>query len=149
MSQYNIISQDNSRKIVEDKPLPIIVKISNNKNLPLEEFLNDDDAISAIKSRDIIIKRYLDSEKTKKLIEYITKDPKDNDYLIGYKYPYISCEILKINYSFISKRFILNEDEYYKEFFYLDDIVEKTKIHAINMEKTVKEMEEKVKLIAD
>ena len=160
MSQINDISQDTSQKIFDNKPLPIIEKISNNKNLSLEEFLNDDDAISAIKSNDIIIERYFDSEKTKKLIEYITKEPKENNHLVGYKYPYISCEILKIKYSFISKRFILNEDEYYKEFFYFDDIIKETRINTINMEKitketndklkkNVKKMEEKVKIMRD
>ena len=98
------------------------------KNLPINDFLNDANVISAIKTEDKIIKRYLDSEKIKKLIEYITKKPKDNNYLMGYKYPYISYEILKIDCDYISERFILNEEQYYNKFLHFYDVIEYFKI---------------------
>ena len=134
MSQNINIQQNTSQTIISNPPPSIIEKISNNKNFPLEDFLNDVDVISAIESEDKKIKRYLDSEKIKKLIIYITKEPKDNNYLNGYKYPYISHEILKMNCNFISKRFILNEEEYYKEFFYIEDILERLEKRVSTLE---------------
>ena len=125
MSEDNVESKDISQKNDDNKPPNIIEKISKNNNIPLEDFLNDNDAISLIKSEEKILKRYFNPERIKQLIKYITKEPKDNSYLIGYKYPYISYEILKSNCNYISKRFILNEEEYYKEFYYLDDILER------------------------
>ena len=103
--------------------------------------MNDDDVLSAIKTYDMKIKRYLDSEKIKKLIEYITKEPKVDNYLLGYKYPYISCEILKSNCNYILQRFILDEEKYYKEFFYLNDMVENMRINSLKLEKTLKEIQ--------
>ena len=124
MLSDSVTSKDNSQKDIQSQPL-IIQKISKNNNIPLEEFLDDNDVISLIKSEEKILKRYLDSEKIKKLIMYITKEPKDDNYLIGYKYPYISYQILKSDCGYISKRFILNEDEYYEKFLYFEDFVNK------------------------
>ena len=145
MSQTNNSSEDIPQKKVEEKPLPIIERISNNKNLPLEDFLNDADVISAIKTRDKIIKRYLDSEKIKKLIEYITKGPKDNNYLIGYKYPYISYEILKMDCDYISERFFLNEEQYYNKFLYIYDVIDDCERSILSLKNMGKIMEERKK----
>ena len=145
MSQTDNTSEDNSEKIVKEKPLPIIEMISNNKNLPLEDFLNDPDVISAIKTEDKIIIRYLDSEKIKKLIEYITKEPKENNYLIGYKYPYISCEILKMDYDYISERFILSEEQYYNQFLHFYDVMDDYDRRISRLKKMNKILEERRK----
>ena len=84
----------------------------NDKNYPLEDFLKDDEAISCIKLMGKNTKKYFDSEKIKQLIKFITEEPKEEDQLRGHKYPYIACEILKCDCPFISKRFVLNEQEY-------------------------------------
>ena len=85
-------------------------------NLPFEEYLKDDEAISCIKLMGKNTKKYFNSEKVKKLIKLITEEPEEEDHLKGHKFPYIASEILKCDCPFISKRFILNEQEYDEEY---------------------------------
>ena len=84
----------------------------NDKNYPLEDFLKDDEAISCIKLMGRNTKKYFDSERIKQLIKFIIEEPQEEDQLRGHKFPYIACEILKCDCPFISKRFVLNEQEY-------------------------------------
>ena len=88
----------------------------SNQNLPLEDFLKDDEAVSTTKFMGKNAKKYLNSEKIKKLIKLITEEPKEDDQLHGHKYPYVAYEILKLDCPFISKRFVLNEQEYHEEY---------------------------------
>ena len=84
--------------------------------LPLEDYLKDDEAISCVKLMGKNTKKYFNSEKIKELIKLITEEPKEDDQLRGHKFPYIASEILKSDCPFISKRFILNEQEYDEEY---------------------------------
>ena len=61
-------------------------------------------------------KKYLNSEKIKKLIKLITEEPKEDDHLRGHKFPYVAYEILKLDCPFIAKRFVLNDQEYHEEY---------------------------------
>ena len=88
----------------------------NNQNLPLEDFLKDDEVMSAIKYMGKNTTKYLNSEKIKKLIKLITEEPKEDDQLRGHKLPFVACEILKLDCPFITKRFVLNEQEYHEEY---------------------------------
>ena len=88
----------------------------SDQNLPLEDFLKDDEAISTIKFMGKNTKKYLNSEKIKKLIKLITEEPKIDDHLHGHKFPYVAFQILKSDCPFIAKRFVLNEQEYHDEY---------------------------------
>ena len=95
---------------------PSLEEKLNDSNYPLEEYLKHDDAITCVKLMGKNTKKYFDSQKVKKLIKYITEEPTEEDQLRGHKCPYIAYEILKCNCPFISKRFILKEQEYDEEF---------------------------------
>ena len=86
------------------------------KNFPLEDYLQESDAVSCVKFMGKNVQRYFDSTKIKKLIKLIIEEPTEDDHLTGHRYPYIASEILKLNCPFISKRFILNNNEYDSEF---------------------------------
>ena len=88
----------------------------SDQNLPLEDFLKDDEAISTIKFMGKNTKKYLNSEKIKKLIKLITEEPEIDDQLHGHKFPYVAFQILKSDCPFIAKRFILNEQEFHEEY---------------------------------
>ena len=95
---------------------PSLEEKLSNQNLPLEDFLKDDEAVSTAKFMGKNAKKYLNSEKIKQLIKLITEEPKEDDQLHGHKYPYVAYEILKLDCPFISKRFVLNEQEYHDEY---------------------------------
>ena len=95
---------------------PSLEEKLSNQNLPLEDFLKDDEAVSTAKFMGKNAKKYLNSEKIKQLIKLITEEPKEDDQLHGHKYPYVAYEILKLDCPFISKRFVLNEQEYHAEY---------------------------------
>ncbi len=86
------------------------------ENYPLEDYLKHEDALSCIKLMGKNTKKYFNSEKIKKLIKLITEEPEEEDHLKGHKFPYVAYEILKSNCPFISKRFVLNEQEYDEEY---------------------------------
>ena len=98
------------------KKMPSLEEKLKDRNFPLEDYLKDDEAISCIKLMGKNTKKYFDSEKIKRLIKLITEEPEEEDHLKGHKFPYIASEILKCDCPFISKRFILNEQEYDEEY---------------------------------
>ena len=87
--------------LVPPKKSDLEEKISNT-DLPLEEFLKDDEAISTTKFMGKNVQKYLNSEKIKKLIKLITEEPKEDDHLRGHKFPYVAYEILKLDILYLS-----------------------------------------------
>jgi hypothetical protein len=85
-------------------------------NYPLEEYLKDDEALLCLKFMGKNTKKYFNSDKIKSLIKLITEEPEGEDQLKGHRFPYIASQILKSDCPFISKRFVLNEEEYDEEY---------------------------------
>ena len=87
-------------------------------NYPLEEYLKDDESIQCYKNMNsnLNIKKYFTPEKIKKLIKFITEEPEDDDYFRGHKFPYIACELLKTDCSYIQDLFVLTNNEYNKKY---------------------------------
>ena len=87
-------------------------------NFPLEEFLKDDESIQCYKNMNsnLNIKKYFTPEKIKKLIKFIIEEPENDDYFRGHKFPYIACELLKTDCSYIQDLFVLTNNEYNKKY---------------------------------
>ena len=85
-------------------------------NYPLEEYLKDEEAVLCVKFMGKNTKKYFNSDKIKSLIKLMTEEPEGEDPLRGHKFPYIATQILKSDCPFISKRFVLNEEEYDEEY---------------------------------
>ena len=102
----NYISNAISKTKLEEKLIDI--------NYPLEEYLKDADAIQCYKNMNSNnnIKKYFTPEKIKKLIKFITEEPENDDYFRGHKYPYIACELLKADCSYVQDLFVLSKNEY-------------------------------------
>ena len=73
---------------------PFIEKLENGK-LTLEDILKEDTIMQDIKTNtNSKFIDFLTNEKIKKLIDYSTKFPTQDDHDIGYKYPFNATEIL-------------------------------------------------------
>ena len=87
-------------------------------NYPLEEYLQNEEAIQCYKDMKPNAKKYFTKDKIKQLIKYSTEEPENDDYLKAHKYPYIASELLKTDCNLVQDLFVLNEEEYnqkYKE----------------------------------
>ena len=89
-------------------------KLSKN-DCTLEEILDENDIVNEIKKKNDKIKNFFNQDNIKKLIHYVIDEPSIDDEKIGYKYPYVSCEILKSELPFITDYFILNNKDYEKK----------------------------------
>ena len=97
------------------------------QNLPLEEYLKKPEAIQCFQDMSTNAQKYFDRNKIIQLVKYITEQPKEDEYNVGYKYPYVACEMLKKAPKRIQDMIILPEDEFNKIY------------HSINSVETTKE----------
>ena len=131
------------------------------ENMPLEEYLKNEEAFQCYKDMNKNAQKYFDKSKIKKLIEYITVEPENDEYFRGHKYPYVASEILKTYVERIHDLFVMNDDEYKEkhnkkeEEVNEDDIntkdtliddLEKTPITIVNLDKDKSEVKEDKKL---
>ena len=65
-----------------------------NKDYYLERYINHPDAIECFKKMKKNTQNYFDRHKIKELIKLITELPIEDEYDIGYKFPYTACEML-------------------------------------------------------
>ena len=86
------------------------------ENYPLDEYLQNDEAILCYKDMNKNTKKYFNKDKIKQLIKYITEEPGNDDYLRGHKYPYVASEMLKSDCPYILDLFVLNDDEYKEKY---------------------------------
>ena len=106
----NMLSKSNPKITTE-----LENKLKNN-NYPLEDYLNDDEAIPCYENMNQNVKKYFSPKIVKKLIRDITEAPEKDDYLQGHKYPYISYKLLKTNCPYIQDLFILTQNEYNEKY---------------------------------
>ena len=86
------------------------------QNLSLEEYLKNEDAIQCFKDMKTNAQKYFNRDKIKQLIKYITEIPKENEYNIGYKYPYVASEMLKSAGERIQDMIVFTEEEFNKKY---------------------------------
>ena len=89
-----------------------------NIKFPLDEYLNDEEAIQCYKDMKDNAKKFFDKQKIQLLIKYITEEPKKENYLQGHKCPYVAYEMLRSECDYIQDLFVLSQKEYnekYKE----------------------------------
>ena len=83
-------------------------------NLPLEEYLKKPDAVQCFQDMKSNAQKYFDRNKIIQLIKYITQEPKEDEYNIGYKFPYVASDMLRQAPKRIRDMLILPEDEFNK-----------------------------------
>ena len=98
------------------RPETELEKTLSEQNLSLEEYLKKEDAIQCFKDMKKNAQNYFDRDKIKQLIKYITEEPKENEYNIGYKYPYVASEMLKSAGERIQEMIVFTEEELNKKY---------------------------------
>ena len=83
-------------------------------NLPLEEYLKKPEAIQCFQDMKSNAQKYFDRTKIIQLVKYITQEPKEDEYNIGYKFPYVASEMLRQAPKRIKDMLILSEEEFKK-----------------------------------
>ena len=71
-----------------------IEKKLNSPNTTLEDLLIEDDLLSEIRNQNQKLIEFFDKDKIKSLVNYIIKEPKEDNELIGHKFPFVASEIL-------------------------------------------------------
>ena len=91
--------------------LKTIEKKLNNQNTTLEDLLQEENIISEFRNQNEKLINFFSKDKVKKLVDYIIKEPKEDDLLKGHKFPFIASEILNSDEDKIVNYFILNKSE--------------------------------------
>ena len=87
-------------------------KISENKNIPLEEILAEDSLIDEVQSQNKTLIKYFNKDKIKQMIDYIIKEPpNDDNHDIGHKFPWVCSQLFNIGDSNIMKYFLKTNQE--------------------------------------
>ena len=71
-----------------------IEKKLNSPDTTLEDLLIEDDLLSEIRNQNQKLIEFFDKDKIKSLVNYIIKEPKEDNELIGHKFPFVASEIL-------------------------------------------------------
>ena len=105
--------KSNSPNKINDKEENInsIEKKLNSPNTTLEDLLEEDDIITEIRNQNEKLIDFFDENKIKNLVNYIIKEPKEDNELIGYKFPFIASEILNSDDDRILSYFINTKSE--------------------------------------
>ena len=126
------------------RPETELEKKLKDQNLPLEEYLQEEDAIQCFKDMKPNTKKYFNKDKIKQLIKYITEEPKEDDYQKGHKYPYISCMLLLSAPEKIQDMIVLPEEDFNEK--YKNEIIENSEdIKKSEDDKKIKENKDDIK----
>ena len=87
-----------------------IKQLLKKENLSLEELLDEDELLQALKSGERDLVNFFDFNRMCLLIDYITKFPIKEDSKLGYKFPFVSCEVLCCNIDSMINMFFQNHE---------------------------------------
>ena len=78
---------------------------------PLEELLIEDGIIEELQNKNEKLINYLNKEKIKQMIDYIIKEPKEDDHNKGHKFPFICSKLFNVEETKIMKYFFKTNKE--------------------------------------
>lgn len=112
MFDNNFFSFDELNKNTEN----INKKLSENNNSPkLEDLLIEDGLIDELKNKNENLINYFNQNRIKQMLDYIIKEPKEDDYNEGHKFPFICSKLFNVeeikimNYFFKTNKELINE----------------------------------------
>ena len=97
-------------------PEKINQKLSDIDNPPpLEELLIEDGIIEELQNKNEKLIKYLNKEKIKQMIDYIIKEPKEEDHNKGHKFPFVCSKLFNVEEIKIMKFFFKTNKELLNE----------------------------------
>jgi len=107
-----IFSFDDINKQTEN----INKKLSENNNSPpLEELLLEDGLVDELQSRNQKLIDYFNKERIKQMLDYIIKEPKEDDHNKGHKFPFLCSRLLNVEEGNIMNYFLKTNKELKEE----------------------------------
>ena len=107
-----IFSFDDINKQTEN----INKKLSENNNSPpLEELLLEEGLVDELQSRNQKLIDYFNKKRIKQMLDYIIKEPKEDDHNKGHKFPFLCSRILNVEEEKIMNYFLKTNKELKEE----------------------------------
>ena len=101
-------------------------KLSDNNNQPiLEDLLIEEGIIEELQNKNEKLIKYLNKEKIKQMLDYIIKEPKEEDQNKGYKFPFVVSKLFNVEDTNIMKYFFKTNKELIDEKKEKDENMEK------------------------
>ena len=88
-----------------------IEKKLDDPNSTLEDLLVEEELIQELKNQNQKLLKFLSKDKIKSLINYIIKEPTEDDQLKGHKFPFVASELLNCDIDNISDLFLMTNPE--------------------------------------
>ena len=92
----------------KQQPSESIENLLKQADCPLEDLLDDEDILQEFKNSNKNLLKYLDREKIKKLIDFITVMPEEDEHDRGHKYPFVSNEVFNCDVNEIIDKFFIS-----------------------------------------
>ena len=107
-----IFSFDDLNKQTEN----INKKLSENNNSPLlEDLLLEEGLVDELQSRNQKLIDYFNKERIKQMLDYIIKEPKEDDHNKGHKFPFLCSRLLNVEEENIMNYFLKTNKELKEE----------------------------------
>ena len=110
-----------SEPIIQEKPTIPISQILSNENITIENILNYPTILDEFNSKNEELLKYFQKDKIKILIDFIIKEPEEDNFEKGHKFPFLCCEIFKSGNVEILNQFFVDENNKENENFELLD----------------------------
>ena len=106
---FGIFDFDKEEKIYKKE---VNEKLSDPKNPPpLEDLLQLEGIVTELQNKNKNLINYFTKEKIKQMIDYIIKEPKDDDYNKGHKFPFVCSKLFNIEEKNIMNYFYMTNKE--------------------------------------
>ena len=87
------------------QPSESIERLLKEENCPIEKLLDDSDLLQECRNSNKNLQKYLDREKIKQLIDFITEMPEEDEHNRGHKYPFIASELFNTDMDEVTNKF--------------------------------------------
>lgn len=91
----------------KSQPSESIEKLLKQDGCPIEDILDDSDLLQECKNSNKNLINYLDRDKIKQLIDFITVMPEEDEHNRGHKYPFVASEVFNCDISEVIDMFFI------------------------------------------